>query len=523
MSDTGTLPELPGSAKALLDAVIAISSDLDLHSVLSRIVVSATELTGAGFGALGIIGDDGELADFITTGIDPHDRELIGELPRGRGILRLLIDEPEAIRLDDLGAHPASYGFPPHHPTMITFLGVPVRIRGTVFGNLYLTQKAGGLPFTEPDETLVLALASAAGFVIDNARAFGLSERRRQWLEASAELVETLRPPVDLDAALGLITNSVRSVSRAEAAAVVEVPEAGAPSILAMDGTARNQIPGLLDAIAEGTRRGRPTTVVELPAGDLRALTIPLRAHLAAPGVLVVLFERLHRPDEHEERELLLWFADQAALALDRAQAIEDRAELAVISDRDRIARDLHDVVIQRLFATGLQLEGVRALRDSDQVLGRIDKAVDALDQTITDIRGTIFDLQERRTGSLRTEIRTLAHEYVPVLGYTPTVRTVGPVDTAVQESTCNELLAVLREAVSNIARHAHAEHAEVEVRAGAGELVLTVTDDGVGLPEHRRESGLRNARRRAQALDGSLELTALEHGTRFVWRVPLA
>ena len=150
MSDAGTVPELPGSAKALLDAVIAISSDLDLHSVLSRIVVSATELTGAGFGALGIIGDDGELADFITTGIDPHERELIGELPRGRGILRLLIDEPEAIRLDDLGAHPASYGFPPHHPTMITFLGVPVRIRGTVFGNLYLTQKAAACPSPSP-------------------------------------------------------------------------------------------------------------------------------------------------------------------------------------------------------------------------------------------------------------------------------------------------------------------------------------------------------------------------------------
>src|ERR1700712_208511 len=186
MNDADTVTELPGSAKALLDAVIAISSDLDLHSVLSRIVVSATELTGASFGALGIIGDDGELADFITTGIEPHDREQIGELPRGRGILRLLIDQPEALRLDDLGAHPASYGFPPHHPTMITFLGVPVRIRGTVFGNLYLTQKAGGLPFTEPDETLVLALASAAGFVIDNAPAFRLSERRRPWLGGAA-------------------------------------------------------------------------------------------------------------------------------------------------------------------------------------------------------------------------------------------------------------------------------------------------------------------------------------------------
>ncbi len=523
MSDSGTGPELPGAAKALLDAVIAISSDLDLHSVLSRIVVSATELTGAGYGALGIIGDDGELADFITTGIDHHARELIGDLPRGRGILRLLIDEPHALRLDELGAHPASYGFPPHHPTMNTFLGVPVRIRGTVFGNLYLTEKADGLPFTQSDETLVTALASAAGFVIDNARAFGLSERRRQWLEASTELVHTLQPPVDLSDALALITTSARSVSRAQAAAVVQVPEVGAPSVAAVDGPAADQIPTMLDAIAGGVGGARRTGVVELSVGELRALVIPMRAHLAAPCVLVALFDRAHRSYEHEERELLLWFADQAALALDRAQAVEDRAELAVISDRDRIARDLHDLVIQRLFATGLQLEGVRSLRDSAEVMGRIDKAVDALDLTITDIRSTIFDLQERRAGSLRAEIRALAQEYVPVLGYTPTVRTVGPIDTVVPDRICDELLPVLREAVSNIARHAHADRAEIEVRADAGEVVLLVTDDGVGLPEQRRESGLRNAHRRAVALGGSLEVTALERGTRFTWRAPLA
>ena len=179
--------------------------------------------------------------------------------------------------------------------------------------------------------------------------------------------------------------------------------------------------------------------------------------------------------------------------------------------------------MIQRLFATGLQLEGLRSLREGSEVIGRIDKAVDALDQTITDIRSTIFDLQERRAGSLRAEIRALAQEYVAGARLQPHGAHGGPVDTVVPESICNELLPVLREAVSNIARHAHADHAQIEVRADAGEVVLTVTDDGVGLPGHRRESGLRNARRRAQALGGSLELVALEQGTRFVWRVPLA
>jgi signal transduction histidine kinase len=490
--------------------------------VLTRIIVSATELTGAAYGALGIIGDDGELADFITTGIDPHARELIGDLPRGRGILRLLIDEPEVLRLDDLGAHPKSYGFPPNHPTMTSFLGVPVRIRGTVFGNLYLTEKAGGLPFSETDEVLVQALARAAGFVIENARAYGLSERRRQWLEASSELVDTLQPPVDLGRALQLITNSARAIAGGEAAAVVQVPESGAASLVAVDGPARLQLPELLDAISNGTRGERRAGPLELPAGDLRAIVIPLRARLAARSVLVVLLGKAHRSYEHEERELLVSFADQAALALDRAQALKDREELAVISDRDRIARDLHDLVIQRLFATGLQLQGIRSVADGPDVIGRIDKTVDALDLTIKDIRSTIFELQTRRSDSLRAEIRALVKEYIPVLGFAPIVRTFGPVDTAVPEPIRDQLLAVLREALSNVARHALADHAEIEVRTGSQEVVLVVTDDGMGLPARRTESGLRNVRRRASALSGTLQLTALEPGTQLLWSVPL-
>ena len=313
---------LPGSAQPLLDAVIAISSDLDLTSVLTRIVVSASELTGARFGALGVIGGDGELSDFITTGVDPHTRDLIGELPRGRGILRLLIDEPEAIRLDDLRAHPRSFGFPPNHPTMITFLGLPVRIRGTVFGNLYLTEKDGGLPFTESDELLVQALATAAGFVIENARAYGLSERRRQWLEASSELADTLQPPLDLGRALQLITNSARAIAGAEATAVVQVPELDAASVVALDGPAGNRVQGLLADITEAMHGGRRQSPIELALDDIKAVVIPLRAHLATPGVLVALFDKAHRAGEYEERELLMSFADQAALALDRAQAL---------------------------------------------------------------------------------------------------------------------------------------------------------------------------------------------------------
>jgi signal transduction histidine kinase len=524
---TGRMAPLSGPARALLDAVTAISSDLDLHSVLTRIVESAAELTQAKYAALGVIGGgDRDLVEFVTTGIDPPTHELIGELPRGRGILRLLIDEPETIRLDDLSAHPQSYGFPPNHPPMVTFLGVPVRIRGTVFGNLYLTEKHGGMPFTEEDEALVQALASAAGFVIENARAYGLSERRRRWLEAAAELTETLQPPVDLPLALRQIASAARSVSGAAAAAVIALPAGGPASVEALDGAVEHLPPDLLDRITN-TLHGRlddgQIDPVDLRIGDLLAVVIPLRAHLAERGALVAVYDPATGAQEPEERQLLASFADQTALALDRAQALFDRAELAVISDRERIARDLHDVVIQRLFATGLQLQAIRSVAVNPEVSTRIDKTVDDLDLTIRDIRGTIFELQNRQSASLRAEVRTLVREYVPVLGFTPTVRTSGALDSAVPPDVRDHLLAVLREAVSNIARHALADHAEVDVEVRGDEMVLAVVDDGAGLREGRSESGLRNARRRAQGLGGTLELTPREpRGTSFVWRVPL-
>ncbi|GCD91296.1 histidine kinase [Nocardioides sp. LS1] len=515
--------ELAGSARALLDAVVAISTDLDLHRVLTRIVESATQLTGARYAALGVIGGQDELVEFVTTGMTDQQRALIGDLPRGRGILGLLIRHPEAIRLDDLAQHPASFGFPPNHPPMGTFLGVPVRVRGTVFGNLYLTEKAGGGSFTEQDELLVEALASAAGFVIENARAYGLSERRRQWLEASAELTAALQPPIAVGHALQLIAQTARSASGAPATALVGLADGGPTRTVACDREDAEGVDAALDELA-----GRLLPAAESLPGEVSltaydAVVMPLRAHLTDGGVLVALYASGAAPRDPDERELLASFADQAGLAVDRAQAVADRQELAVISDRERIARDLHDVVIQRLFATGLQLQGVAMLANNPDATARIDKAVEDLDLTIRDIRGTIFELSNRRADSLRDELRSLVREYVPVLGFTPSVRTSGPVDTGVPPAVREQLIPVLREALSNVARHALADHADVELHVGDRELRLHVTDDGTGLVAGIHESGLRNARRRAVGLGGSMELTDREpRGTSFVWRVPL-
>ncbi|HYJ28132.1 MAG TPA: GAF domain-containing protein, partial [Nocardioides sp.] len=346
-------PDLGADARSLLEAVSAISSDLDLASVLTRIVEAATAMTGARYGALGVLGTDGELVEFITTGIDDQTRALIGDLPRGRGILGVIIDDPSGLRLADLSAHPSSVGFPPHHPPMTSFLGMPVRIRGTVFGNLYLTEKAGPGPFTEADERLVEELARAAGHVISNARAFALSERRRQWLEASAELAELLQPPVDLRTALHQIVSTARRVSGSRAVALWSSlgPEHDTVSVA---GDVDAEWAGSLLARARDASQPRPESpVVTTEVDAIPLVVVPLRSHLAPVTALVAVAHQGSGLLDVQDRDLFAGFADQVALSLDRTQALADRQEMVLISDRERIARDLHDIVIQRLFATG--------------------------------------------------------------------------------------------------------------------------------------------------------------------------
>lgn len=519
---------LGDTAEALLEAVTAISSDLDLRSVLTRLVEAATRLTEAKYAALGVIGADGLLVEFVTTGLTEEEHRAIGHLPRGRGVLGLLVREPEVIRVAEIAAHPVSVGFPPNHPPMNTFLGVPVRIRGTVFGNLYLTDKRGGAAFTEQDEHLVEALARAAGLVIENARAYGLSELRRRWLEASAELTETLQPPIELGRARRAVTELARSVSGVRGTALLsKTDEDGAAEAdvlsVSCDPADQHLVHAALAHVADAYD---PVVAepVELDLDGIVAYVVPLRAHLARAGALVALLDPSAATARLEARELFVSFADQAGLALDRAQALVDREELAVISDRERIARDLHDVVIQRLFATGLQLQGV-ALLAGDPTIGiRLERAVDDLDVTIKAIRGTIFELQHRSTdSSLRADVRGLVREYVPVLGFTPSVVTSGPLDTAVPARVREQLLPVLREAISNVARHALADQAQVEVSVSGHELRLTVVDDGIGLAEDRAESGLRNVRRRAAGLGGTVRVSRnVQRGTTLVWQVPL-
>ncbi|MGI5241218.1 GAF domain-containing protein [Dactylosporangium sp. CA-139066] len=529
--------------RALLDAVVGIGSDLDLHSTLERIVRAACQLADARYGALGVIGHDRMLVEFINHGVSPEERAAIGDLPRGHGVLGLLIDDPRPIRLPDITAHPRAYGFPPNHPPMHSFLGVPVRIRDQVFGNLYLAEKRGGEQFTQDDEDLVAALSVAAGAAIDNARLYAQAERRQRWLLAAAEITSVLLGEVRRTEALELVATRARDVAEAELAMVLLADEAGERLTVevAVGGpraAAGWSIPVAGSEFADVLAGLRLAVITDLgaaanwpillPTGT--ALLVPLAVGGVALGALVVAFGKDGRPiTEGMELAMVETFAGQAALALERARAQDEREMLAVVGDRERIARDLHDVVIQRLFAAGMQLQGAAHRSGQDDVRERIGRVTDDLDTTIREIRGAIFELRGADRHSLRKQLRDLVDEAAAALGFRPTLRVDGPVDTAVPEVARTALLAVLRESLSNVARHARATSARVTIAVGGGRLDLAVEDDGAGpaadAPADGGSTGhgVPNMRARAADLGGECTVGPADaHGTRVTWSVPV-
>ncbi|MET7423702.1 GAF domain-containing protein [Dactylosporangium sp. NPDC005555] len=523
--------------RALLDAVVGIGSDLDLHSTLDRIVRAACQLADARYGALGVIGPDRMLVEFINHGVTERERAEIGDLPRGHGVLGLLIEQPRPIRLDDITQHPRAYGFPPNHPPMHSFLGVPVRIRDQVFGNLYLAEKRGGEQFTQDDEDLVAALSVAAGAAIDNARLYAQAERRQRWLMAAAEITSVLLGEVRRTEALELVATRALDVAGADLTMVlladntaerltVEVSVGGPDA-------AGWSIPVSGSEFTEVLDRQQLSVVTDLGAAASwpvllstgTALLVPLAVGGVALGVLVVAYRKDSVPiAEGLELAMVETFAGQAALALERARAQDEREMLAVVGDRERIARDLHDVVIQRLFAAGMQLQGATRLSGQADVRQRIDRVVDDLDTTIRDIRGAIFELRGPAPHSFRTEIRDLADEAREALGYRPALRIDGPIDTAVPDAQRTALLAVLRESLSNVARHADARSVQITVAVSHARLTLTVADDGRGIPADPGSAGhgLANMRARAVDLRGDCTVEPAAPGTTVTWHVPL-
>ncbi|MBF6136074.1 GAF domain-containing sensor histidine kinase [Nocardia otitidiscaviarum] len=536
----------------LVEAMLTVTTGLDLDQTLSTIVHTATSLVGARYGALGVRGRGNHLARFIHEGIDEETRARIGHLPEGRGVLGLLLDQPKPIRLDDLSHHPSSVGFPAHHPPMHGFLGVPIHTRGEVYGNLYLTEKHDGLPFTEDDEVIVQALAAAAGIAIDNARLYESSRARQAWIEATRAISTEFLAGTDSREVLGLIVDHARELTGSHHAllAVVDDPDAASEditdlAIMRWSGPGAEEQPRrlrLTGAIGEVFHRRRDHYIDGLDgtepeqgsypdSGDEVAgpptLVVPLRTPEMALGVLVAFRGIGAEPYSREVAELAQAFARHAAVAMRMFDVQQQMRELEVLADRDRIAHDLHDHVIQRLFAIGLDLQGAAARTRNAEVRQRILGVTDDLQQVIADIRTSVFDLHEtvRRELGLRDRVADILAQHTADSDINTSIRTSGNL-AAVPPKLAEHAEAVVREGVSNTVRHAEADNLTVDIAAG-NSLVVVVEDDGRGIPDTITPSGLTNLRHRADQAGGSFTIEPAEPanarpGTRLHWSAPM-
>jgi signal transduction histidine kinase len=532
---------------SLLDAVMAVTADLELADVLTRIVHSACELVDARYGALGVLGPDGEhLVEFVTQGVTPEQRQAIGDPPRGHGVLGMLIHDARPRRLQDIAQHPDSYGFPPDHPPMHSFLGTPIRIRDEVFGNLYLTEKQGAVEFSPDDEAILVALAAAAGIAIDNARQYESSRQQRRWLATTGAVTQLFLEGRDERSAMRYLAKRTWQLSQAQLTMVALYDDDGNLVVRAVqagehdDGAKRSDMalgtvlherhwrelvaarePVLLltrpdDLMVDGLTND----VRELGASDPDGPTalMPITVGDAEIGVLAVAWAAAAEPFVGEVVPPLAALAQQMGLALVAARSQQNRSRVALLEDRDRIARDMHDHVIQRLFATGLSLQSTSRLAEHPTVRARLDEAVDSLDAAIKDIRRTIFELHRAMpTRELREELEELVRASAQPLGFTPDLTFVGDLGSLSAELEA-DLVAVVREGLANIVRHAEASGASVRVIVD-GTIRVEVSDDGVGFSPGVMESGLANLRQRAQSHGGSLTLRArTQGGTVLVW-----
>nr|WP_284231176.1 GAF domain-containing protein [Mycolicibacterium sp. TUM20983] len=528
----------------LLQIFLEIGADLDLEATLSRIVTAAIELTGAEFGALGVRAPDGTLSSFVHSGMDAPTVAKIGHLPAGKGVLGLLLDTTDVIRLNDLTAHPTAVGLPEHHPPMAGFLGVPIIIRGDAFGSLYLTHSDPARAFDESDEVAARALATAAAVAIQNASLFERVRASAKWMQASREITTVLLSGTESSVRpMWLIAERARELAKAEQAIVLVAADPDAPreevTTLVVstavgvhaDDVIGRQVPveGSTTGAVFTSGRAVITDRFRHPihsftdVGERPAIVMPLRYEDGVIGVIAVARHESQPPFDSGELALIGDFAHHAAVALTLAAAGERIHELSIVADRERIAHDLHDHVIQRLFATGMHLQGTIARSHSPEVVERLNRTLDDLQATIEDIRTTIFGLQSPVRGKgFRQRVQHLFAGLTEDLATETRLHLSGPL-TVVDGSLAEHAEAVLTELISNAVRHSGAGLITVDV-AIADELVIQVIDDGHGIPaDNQRHSGLSNVERRAEQAGGHCEVSSTAGlGTSVTWRAPL-
>ena len=534
----GDVLSTQGRLRALLRANQAIVQQLDLPTVLRRIVDVAVDLVGAQYGALGVISPYGGLEQFITVGMtDEQERRMTTHLPEGKGLLGALLEDARPIRLQHMASDPRSAGLPAGHPPMDSFLGVPVRVRDEVYGNLYLTNRSTG-KFTEDDEELVTALAATAGFAIDNARLYAETQRRQHWSAASAEITSALLS-VERSDAISLLASRLLQLSDGDLVRVALPSDDPAQLVISTArGIDEERVEGMLVPL-EGSIWGsvldgkQPRLVEEeemvgadgvgdRPLGPTMAL--PLSGSGRMLGVLVVSRITGRKRFTPADLELAADFAGQASLAMELASAKADQQRMVLLEDRSRIARDLHDHVIQQLFGTGLELQSVVGALPPGSTADRVDHAVAGLDTAISQIRTAIFALsssESERADTTRHRVIDVVNEVAAAMVNTPHVSFSGPVDLAVTGQLSDDAIAVIRESLTNVVKHASAQEASVKVSVAAGILAIEIVDDGVGAPAGTRRSGLANLEARALGRGGTFEFDSQPGHSRLLWTAP--
>ena len=529
----------------LLHVFVEIGTGLDLSATLRRIIVAARELTSAPYGALAVRDAEGNLLSFVHEGIDADTVRRIGHLPVGKGLLSLSLMDVPALRLDDLTAHPAAVGFPEHHPNMRGFLAVPITIRGTAFGNLYLTHVDPGRVFSKSDEVAARALAFAAAVAIDNAQLFERQRTSAKWMEASREITTALLSRAEPhQRPLRLIAERACVLTGAEQAIVLLPADPDLPDdetdtlvVSAAVGLNADEVLGRripVDSSTSGDvfRSGEPliTETLRYPieaftdVGQRPAIVMPLCAEDRVVGVIAIARGADQTPFDDSYLDVVSDFATHAAIALALASAREDARQLTLVAERERIAHDLHDHVIQRLFAAGMDLQGTLARARSPEIVDRLNRTLDDLQTIIEEIRTTIFQLKSPlgRTTDFRQRIQRVVADLTENRDIVTTTRIHGPT-TAVGGELAEHAEAVTAEAVSNALRHSGASRLTVEVQVG-DMFVLDIIDNGCGIPaDNDRNSGLANMKYRAEQLGGACEISnPPEGGTRVHWAAPL-
>jgi two-component system sensor histidine kinase DevS len=538
----GELVSAQQRMQGLLSAVVALAEDLSLEAVLHRVVSSACDLLRAEYGALGVIGRDRALSHFITVGIDEELARRIGPLPTGHGVLGLLIRDPKPLRLHDLSQHPDANGFPKNHPPMKSFLGVPIRVRDVVFGNLYLTQKRGGGDFTDEDEDLAEALAAAAGVAIENAGLYDDARRRTAWLQACMDVTGKMmgdeETPEGQNGGLDMI--AARALRESGSVLALILVREDTSNLYRIAGGAGNLAPEWVGRLLSFNSvemdtvhaTGRAAVIEDASSafgtGDLatsRLLIIDLSAHGTHHGLLVLVRERASGTFSTTDMEMGPVFGSHVALALELARAHRMREQIAVFSDRDRIARDLHDLVIQRLFAAGLSIQSLRRYMSDDSAARTIQAVTAELDETIRELRNTIYSLSDsaRAKELLSSRVLQAVRSGAQSLPFVPLLTLTGPIDAIRDEETALNILAVITEGLSNAVRHSGADSIRVSVSVDNGSVCILIQDNGTGFRVPSLGNGLANMRHRATLLGGSFDVSSsAETGTALTWTAPV-